>query len=296
MRRRYGRTGALFAGLIAASAFAAPAASDECPPSRPFSAEGARPCWSGPDGDPLPFASFEDAEDFLRHAAVVEVRDLGEGRTRPKKLLLERDEVRAHAIFRYVDVERRNQRLGDGSFHVLLSDSFRNDLAAYRLSRLLGFDRVPPVVARSVEGRSGSVQLWVEGAMMEKKRRKKGLQPPDAVDFDRQRQMLDLFDALVCNIDRNLGNILIDRQWNIWYIDQTRTFERFHDAPTVTAGVGIDRGVWQRLVAVGDDEIRAELDPWLSRYQIDDLLERRRELVESLGAEIALQGEGNAFF
>jgi len=268
-----------------------------CPASRPFG-EGAtsRPCWNGPDGQRLPFESFESAEVFLREAQVIETRDIGEGHTRPRKLLLERDGVRAHAIFRYVDSERRNQRLQDGRLHLLLSDSYKNDLAAYRLSRVLGFDRIPPVVERRVDDRKGSVQLWIEGAMMEKKRLEKGLEPPDLVDFGQQRQMLDVFDALVCNIDRNLGNILIDRDWNVWYIDQTRTFARYEETPWVSAGLGIDRRIWQRLSSASDEEIRAAVAPWLSRWQVSDLLERRRALVESLSSDIARQGELNAFF
>jgi hypothetical protein len=227
---------------------------------------------------------------------VIERRELGEGRTRPLELLLERDGVRAHAVFRHVDFERRNLRLDDDRFHLELSDSYKNDLAAYALSRLLRFDRVPPVVERAVDGRSGSVQLWIEGAMTEKKRRRKGLRPPDAVDFDRQQQMLALFDALICNIDRNLGNILIDRSWNIWYIDQTRTFARFQEPQSVSAGVGIDREVWGRMVSVSDEEIRAAVSPWLSRWRARELVERRRVLVEHLGSEIARQGDLNAFF
>lgn len=276
---------------------AAPAASAQCPIEHPFASDAtSRPCWTGPEGDRLPFDSFESAEVFLREAQVIETRDIGEGHTRPKQLLLEQGGVRAHAIFRHVDSERRNQRLQDGRLHLLLSDSYRNDLAAYRLSRLLRFDRIPPVVERRVGGRRGSVQLWIEGAMMEKKRRRKGLAPPDPLDFDRQRQMLDVFDALVCNIDRNLGNILIDRAWNIWYIDQTRTFARFQERPWVSAGLGIDQRVWTRLSSVSDAEIRAAVGPWLSRWQVSDLLERRREMVEGLRSEIARQGEHNAFF
>jgi len=229
--RRVAVTGALLIGLMAASASAASAAPDRCPPSRPFGGDTAgAPCWNGPDGGRLPFDSFESAEAFLREALVLEIREIGEGRTQPKKLLLERAGVRAHAVFRHVDSERRNQRLEDGRRHLLLSDSYH------------------------------------------------------------------VFDALVCNIDRNLGNILIDGEWNIWYIDHTRTFARFQTPPRVSAGVGIDRRVWQRLVAVSDATLQDALEPWLSRWQVSDLLERRHQIVGALRSEIARQGPSNAFF
>ena len=100
----------------------------------------------------------------------------------------------------------------------------------------------------------------------------------------------------MCNIDRNLGNILIDGQWNIWYIDHTRTFARYQDPPWVSAGLGIDRRVWQRLSSVSADEIREAVEPWLSRWQVRDLLERRRDLVDGFRVELSSQGELNAFF
>ena len=37
-------------------------------------------------------------------------------------------------------------------------------------------------------------------------------------------QMLRLFDQLIANIDRNLGNLLIGNDWTIWAIDHTRAF------------------------------------------------------------------------
>jgi len=286
--------------LLALATLLAPAsegADRACPrAARPFPSSGTTiPCWTGPDGARLPFEAFEEVEEFLDAARVLEVRGIGEGRSKPKKLLLERDGVRAHAIFRHVDFERRERRLDDRR-RPRLRDSYRNGMAAYAIARLLGFNRVPPIVERSLDGSSGSFQLWIEDAMMEKQRRRDQRIPPDVIDFDRQLQMLDIFDALVCNIDRNLGNILIDGEWNVWYIDHTRTFSRFRPPPTANLGPGIDRGVWQRLERVDDEELRAAVAPWLGSWEVHDLLERRRQMVDRFRIQIAGQGELNAFF
>ena len=37
-----------------------------------------------------------------------------------------------------------------------------------------------------------------------------------------------VFDELIANTDRNLGNMLIDRQWKLWLIDHSRAF-RLHE-------------------------------------------------------------------
>jgi len=34
-----------------------------------------------------------------------------------------------------------------------------------------------------------------------------------------------LFDQLIYNTDRNLGNLLIDKSWRLWMIDHTRAFK-----------------------------------------------------------------------
>ena len=36
-----------------------------------------------------------------------------------------------------------------------------------------------------------------------------------------------LFDQLIFNTDRNLGNLLIDKSWRLWMIDHTRAFKTF---------------------------------------------------------------------
>ena len=33
-----------------------------------------------------------------------------------------------------------------------------------------------------------------------------------------------VFDQLIYNTDRNLGNLVIDKQWRMWMIDHTRAF------------------------------------------------------------------------
>ena len=43
-------------------------------------------------------------------------------------------------------------------------------------------------------------------------------------------QIVRLFDQLIYNIDRNLGNLMITNDWTIWAIDHTRAFRTYDDA------------------------------------------------------------------
>jgi hypothetical protein len=235
--------------------------------------------WLGAQGAPLPFECEEDVLDFLRTAQVVEIKTLPVGSTRPKKLLLRREGVEAHAVFRYVEVEKKRHRLNDGTFHLVLRDSYRHGLAAYELSRLLGLDTIPPIVARTIEGQRGSVQLWIENAMTEGSRREKKRLPPDLQQHAKEMWKMEIFDALICNIDRNVGNILLDPTWKVWYIDHTRAFAVFEDRPLPDPVLGIDAALLEKLQQVRDETIRERLAPHIGTYQIDDLLERRQRLV-----------------
>ena len=47
---------------------------------------------------------------------------------------------------------------------------------------------------------------------------------------------------------------------------------------------------------LGAEELRAAVAPWLGSWEIHDLLERRRQMVDKFRIQIAGQGELNAFF
>ncbi len=232
------------------------------------------------DGQPLPFECAAEVEEFLNQAESVSSKRLGKGPTDPLRVLLESDGIRAHACFRRVDKEFRNERLDDGRTYHFLRDSFRHELAAYELSELLGLGTVPPVVARRFGGTDGSLQLWLEDTMSEKKRLERKLRPPNALEFGRQLWRMQIFDSLVSNIDRNLGNILIDAEWRIWYIDHTRAFARYRSPREPEPGLGLDPIFWERLRTVDDSAIRAAIEPYVESFAVDSVVERRRHIVD----------------
>ena len=68
--------------------------------------EAVRAVWLAPDGAPLPFQSADDLKTFLETAEVVSSEAIGVGINSFRKVQLQRDGVRAHAIFRDVDVQK----------------------------------------------------------------------------------------------------------------------------------------------------------------------------------------------
>ena len=247
--------------------------------------------WLGADGQPVPFDSDEEILDFLRTADIISTESIPTGVTRPKKLLLERDGVRMHAVFRNVDLTKERVRLRDGHFYMRLRDYGMFEVAAYRLARMLGYDNVPPVVARRIRGMRGSLQLWVEQAMPESGRREKGVHPPSYNTWLQQVQDMYLFDYLITNIDRHPGNYLMGHTGKLWMIDHTRAFQMFISDWTPDKIWFVDRQLWQRLQALDREMLRASLGDVLNVFEIDVLMERIDTFEAHIREHIARRGE-----
>jgi hypothetical protein len=264
-------------------------------PSSPPTAPPAR-TWFGPDGKPLPFQSDEEALEFLRTAQVVSAKTIGEGITRPQKVLLRKDGIEMHAIFRDVDQERDVATLATGRREMFFRDSYIFELAAYHLALLLGLDNVPPTIERRLNGVKGSFQLWIEKGMSETRRQREKIRPPNVIQWNYQVQTLRLFDNLVYNTDRNMGNLVIDPRWKLWMIDHTRAFRRHSTLKNAGEVVICERSLWHALQTVEDSVIAERLKPYLRKYEIEGLLARRKKLVEHLRQLIAERGEDKVLF
>jgi len=256
----------------------------------PFAAAGEEGRWQGPDGGFLPFRTDEEVLTFLHEAGAERVKELTSGINRPLKLRLKKDGVEAHAVFRTVDVKKTRFETKD-YVYVDFQDSYVFECAAYEMSRILGIDNVPPCVIRRLWGKRGSLQLWVEDAMTEEKRRQEKINAPSSLDWVRQQQTMRLFDALIRNFDRNQGNILIDESWKMWFIDHTRSFHKSPEIDRVERIVWCNRDVWERLRNLDRDTVEARTGDLLQASQIDYVLERRDLLVRHLEERIAVAGE-----
>lgn len=256
------------------------------------------PVWRGSDGEPLPFRSEAEIERFLADARIVSDERIPEGITKPRKLLLESGGVSAHAAFRYHHSQDMNVRLADGTRRSFFIDSYRNEVAAYRLSRLLGLHNVPPAVLRTVDRKDGSLQLWVEGARTEKSLQADGVSVPVEKVLWRNRQSWDMkvFDNLIDNIDRNAGNILWDTDWNLWLIDHTRAFARTRELVRPDEVGHCSRRLLAALEGLDEAALEAPLKGLLGRYEIRALLERRDLLVRRLHELVEERGEAAVLF
>ncbi len=252
--------------------------------------------WTDPDGKPLPFRSEAELLEFMRTADVKSEKHLSGGITFPTKLLLEKDGIRANAVFRDVNEEKSTPTFGAGRSELYFRDSYIFEPPAYELSRLLGLDNVPPATLRKLHYKNGSVQIWVEHAMTDLKRIQDRIKPPDQQRWSKQLQMMNVFDAFVYNTDRNRGNLLITPDWKLWLIDHTRAFRRNPSLQNADALNQCERGMYQKLKALDEAMVRERLNPYLSSFEMDALLKRRKLILERLDKLIAELGEEKVLF
>lgn len=286
--------GACAAVLLALALSPAAAARAEEPhfrmrPDRPY---------LGPDGDPLPFASDDEVLEFLRTAEVVDRTRVGKGINNPERLVLEKDGIRARAVWRVVDVEARNKAVG-GRYYFLFRDNYLHECAAYLVSRVFDLGMVPPVVPRRIDRSDGTLQLWIEDTVDESLA---SFRPSHPLEWGRQVSEMHLFDNLVANVDRNAGNLLVDRAENLWLIDHTRAFQVGTFLVAEDRVRWVSRRAWKRLKEVTEEEIQEATHAYLDRARLGGggrfraMQKRREEIVRILQERIDAHGEDTVLF
>lgn len=233
--------------------------------------------------------------EFLRTARVVSMQDIGEGVTRPRKALLEKDGIRMHAIFRDVSIEKAKIELG-GKTQLNFRDDAIFECAAYVLSRMLGLDNVPAVVKRTIQGQDGTLQIWVEHSITEGTRRKRKIAPLDRQRWDQTWQVIDICDNFIYNDDRNSGNIIIDQNWGVWMIDHTRAFRLYTELRDPSRITQCERSLWKKLQTLDEATVKQQLSPYLRSLEIEALMKRRQKLVDYIQKLIQERGEQAVLF
>ena len=253
--------------------------------------------WTGPTGDPLPFKSFQDAEKFLASSEVARSKTRREGPNKYKKVVLDNDGVWANGIFRWENVVKRPDITGSSTMASRhFRDSYESEVAAYKINEILGLYNIPPTVYREIEGRSGSVQLWMEKTTKEVDRREKGITPPDVTSWNRQSHDMRVFDNLINNIDRNQSNILIDKDWNLWLIDHTRSFAMDESLPSPEEVERCSRSLYNAPKEMDIDSVRETLSSLLPGAEVDAFFVRREIILKILEDRVADVGESNVFY
>jgi len=239
----------------------------------------------------------EEAEAFLRRARVVSRTPIGEGITASDRLTLEDAGRTLRAAWKTIDVFQPGiTRFQDGTVEVDFRDSWRFEVAAYELDKLLGTGLVPPVVDRTIDGRRGSLQMWVEGALTDAERGRRGLRDPDANHWNRQIYDCRLLHQLTYNTDfRNVKNVLVDPSFRVYVIDFSRAFRSLPYLLAEDDLERVSRPVFERLERLDAAAVESRVSPWIRGRQVSTLLKRRDRIVAHIRRLVAERGEAAVF-
>jgi len=155
---------------------------------------------------------------------------------------------------------------------------WRREVAAFELSRTLGWDIVPFTVARSDAPHGiGSVQQFIDAdfeqhyyTMLE-----------DESTHDQLRRMA-VFDFVSNNTDRKGGHCLIDAAQHIWGIDNGLSFHAEFKLRTVIwefGGEPIEDDVLRDLQRLIDEGLDPAITELLGTFEQDAVLARTRALI-----------------
>lgn len=239
-----------------------------------------------------------EAEEFLRTAEIVDRDNIPIGVTAPQRLTLSDGIRTVRAVWKTIDEYRPIRRFDDGGPPELgFRDSYESEVAAYELDKILGLGMVPPTVTRRIRRTEGSVQWWVEDAMTEGARRRKGLDPPDPSEWSKQIFDARLFHQLIYDADyENLSNLLVDKDFHLWVIDNSRAFRTQALLLRQDYLRRFSRRLVTNLRALTPEILEAKLGAWLTPKQREGLLARRDLIVGHAERLIAEHGEAGVLY
>lgn len=246
-----------------------------------------------PPMKPAPQLSEQEMDTFLRTAPITAHKVLSVGTTASIRATLSDGKLTHDAHVQTVDMYRPVFRGRDGTLEKNFRDSYKFNIAAYRLGRMLGIAHMIPMsVERDFEGKIGSYTWWVDNVWMsEAERRDAQIKPPATQFWVDQLNVVRVYDQLIHNTDRNQGNLIITPEWKLWMIDHTRAFRTSKTLLKKEALGRCDFKLLEALKKLNTVDLKRELGSYLRPEEIAGLLARRDVIVQHYQREISQKGE-----
>jgi hypothetical protein len=240
---------------------------------------------AAPAADPtkcsLTWPGFEDQlEEALVNGTVLKMEDVPVGVTKPQRATLDNGSRFAW------------KPLPPG-YNKGYMESYKSEIAAYKLDRMLDLHMVPPITERNIQGKNGAAVFWIENT--------KGwsvAKPPQGPEpqWSLQLTRMKMFDLLIANIDRNQGNLIYDNDWHLFLIDHSRAFIDKKDLKGLAPLGRVDRKLWEKMQALTIDDLDRGLDKWVDAKGKKALLVRRDLMAKEIAALVKKRGEASVFY
>ena len=155
---------------------------------------------------------------------------------------------------------------------------WQREVAAFELSRILGWEIVPPTVARTdAPLGEGSLQQFVDSDFSQHY-----FTLRDVDTYDAELRRIATFDLLANNADRKGGHVLLAEDRRLWGIDHGLCFATGPRLRTVMwdyAGEPVPRDLLPAIERLTDRDALGPLAPLLDEDELDELMRRAKDLL-----------------
>ena len=250
--------------------------------------------------DRRPEFTLEEMEALLLKGRITDRKGTSKGVTDAFRVTLS-DGQRTHdAQVQNVDIFRTVFEVTPKHTEFNFRDTYRYNIAAYQLARLLGLHNVPMSVQRIVDGKPAAVTWWIDDVAMDEGGRLK-LSPRERLGPNPSRtaayiHILRVFDELIQNRDRNAGNLLWTRDWTMWMIDHTRAFRTEPALRRPQLLERCERTLFATLGSLTRETLTKAIGNNLLQPEVDAVLARRDHVVKLFGDKIAKAGEAAVLY
>jgi hypothetical protein len=224
-----------------------------------------------------------ETEKYLKTAEITKVeKNVGGGRTDFWKVTLNDGKTERAALFKYLN--RTRPRAG--------ADSYKYELAAYTLNKMMDLDLIPPVVQRYVDSQTGSLQIRVDGFTTLRNLDLSKTKPQDPEKFQQYMDNIGVFENLtIC--DRDDADIMIHKVTEkVYRVDFSMAF--YPDPELILIpDIPISRcskKFYENLSKLDDSTLRSSLRDYLNEDEIETLLIRKKLIQETIKKLIEKNG------
>jgi hypothetical protein len=234
-------------------------------------------------------ADAKRCEQALREGEIVSSREVGQGVSGALRIGIRFEGAEVSGIFKSITSEVKGY-----TFHKEKApryrDSWKHEVAAYELDRLLNLRLVPATVEREIKGTRGSLQAWTDRPLT---RFGEGPLPPDSRLADNYLHAQRFFDYLIFNTDRHIRNVMFGSDWRPVAIDQSITFHGLKRPYRPL--YRFPRGPIEALERLDERALQEKLGRYLAKDEIKGLVQRRARIIELVKAAKA-EGRPEALF
>jgi hypothetical protein len=246
-----------------------------------------------------PATSRDAMQQFLLEGEVIATKKAKKGVTDARRVTLKHESFAHDAQIQDVDIHLPIFQVDPKHTEVDFRDTYRYNIAAYRLSLLLGLDNVPMSVEREIDGKPAAVTWWIDDVAIEegdRLKRKVDKYGPSTLRTVGQLQVMRVFDELIQNRDRNRGNVVWTKDWKMWMIDHTRAFRLGKDLLKPEDLERCERTMFQKMSELTAAQLTEVMGKAMTKREIEALIVRRGRIVQLFKEKIAKGSEDAILF